>query len=166
MFSKENGICNALNTPSSYLCGLKVEQNLRDKRHTPAPIEKQDICNVDMFCGHMLNVWFISASYEPRHEKTRFAIREQQRRRSGCASAQSDQRLCYSLLRYYNTFSLWLVSIAAQAGLNLTWSNPEDRFSHDEAQLLYYWEKKMKTAQIYSNAKIYNNVANIAVGSD
>ena len=34
---------------------------------------------------------------EPRHEKTCFCICEQQRRRSACASAQSDQRLCCSL---------------------------------------------------------------------
>ena len=31
------------------------------------------------------------------------AIYEQQRRRLACASAQSDQHLCCSLLRYYNT---------------------------------------------------------------
>ena len=34
-----------------------------------------------------------------------FAVCEQQRHRSACASAQSDQRLCYSLYRYYNTFT-------------------------------------------------------------
>ena len=38
--------------------------------------------------------------FEPRHEKTCFfAICEQQRRRSACASAQSDHRFHYSLLR-------------------------------------------------------------------
>ena len=37
--------------------------------------------------------------FEPRHEKTCFAIYEQQRLRSACASAQSDQRLCCSLPR-------------------------------------------------------------------
>ena len=31
---------------------------------------------------------------EPRYKKTCFAICEQQRRRSPCASAQSDQHLC------------------------------------------------------------------------
>ena len=35
--------------------------------------------------------------YAPRHEKTCFAICEQQSHRLACASAQSDQRLCYSL---------------------------------------------------------------------
>ena len=41
---------------------------------------------------------FPSTTCEPRHEKTCYAICEQQRRRSACASAQSDQRLCCSLL--------------------------------------------------------------------
>ena len=32
---------------------------------------------------------------------------------------------------------LWLASVAEQAGLSPTWSdNPEDMFSHDEAQLM------------------------------
>ena len=34
---------------------------------------------------------------EPRHGKSVFALCKQQRRRSACASAQSDQRLCCSL---------------------------------------------------------------------
>ena len=63
---------------------------------------------------------------EPRHEKTPvFAICEQQRRRSACASAQSDQRLCYRCLdSIIPPFSiseisrLYLVSVAAQD----TWS--------------------------------------------
>ena len=34
---------------------------------------------------------------------------------------------------------LWLVSVAEQAGLSLTWSQtPEDRFSHDVAHL-FLW---------------------------
>ena len=37
--------------------------------------------------------------YESHPEKTCFAICEQQRCRSACASTQSDQRLCYSLPR-------------------------------------------------------------------
>ena len=61
------------------------------------------------WAGSYMELWqgcakLESANYsESRHEKTYFAICEQQRRRSACASAQSDQRLCYSLLRYYNT---------------------------------------------------------------
>ena len=38
-----------------------------------------------------------SRIYEPRREKTCFDICEQQRRRSACASAQSDQYFCCSL---------------------------------------------------------------------
>ena len=40
-----------------------------------------------------------SYRYEPHHEKSCFAICEQQMRRSACASVQSDQHLCYLLLR-------------------------------------------------------------------
>ena len=38
-------------------------------------------------------VLFVSRLNEPRHKKTCFVICQQQRRRSACASAQSDQRL-------------------------------------------------------------------------
>ena len=56
------------------------------------------------------------------------AISEQQRRRSACASAQSDQRLCCSLPRQYNICTCYsrnfktLVSSAEQAGLSLNLS--------------------------------------------
>ena len=47
---------------------------------------------------------FIQQTYELGHEKMcPHVICEQQRRRSACASAQSDQRLCFSLLRWFNT---------------------------------------------------------------
>ena len=69
-----------------------------------------------------------------------YAICEQQRRRSACASAQSDQRLCCSLPRYYNTSSFYiqnfkpLSSFCGCAGRLVSYlvANPEDRFSHDE----------------------------------
>ena len=69
---------------------------------------------------------------------------EQQRRRPACASAQSDQRLCYSrfgknhiLACYRRTFN-FLASLCScgdwfECGFV---RNPEDRFSHDEAQML------------------------------
>ena len=49
----------------------------------------------------LLSVLMLRVGYEiePRHEKTCFVICEQQKRRLACASAQSDQRLCYSLPR-------------------------------------------------------------------
>ena len=57
-------------------------------------------------------------------------ICEQQRRRSACASAQSDQRLCCSLpidsiiplVSIVEISSLHLVSVDAQAGLSVPWS--------------------------------------------
>ena len=56
------------------------------------------------FCHELLCAWFTCMSVvKPGHEKiVSYVICEQQRRRSACASAQSDQRLCCSLLRKYN----------------------------------------------------------------
>ena len=82
--------------------------------------------------------------FEPRHEKTCFAICEQQRRRSDCASALSDQRLCFlcldsviPLLAIAKISSLYLVTVAEQAGLSLTWSQtPKTDFLVTK---LLYW---------------------------
>ena len=71
---------------------------------------------------------------------------EQRRRRPACASAQTDQRLCYSLiLKYHNFYSrlatseisiFLLVSVAEETGSSLALSQtPEDRFSRDEAKI-------------------------------
>ena len=46
-----------------------------------------------------------------------YAISEQQRRRSACASAQSDQRLCCSLPRQNDTSSLYIRNFKILAGL-------------------------------------------------
>ena len=54
-----------------------------------------------------------------------YVICEQQKRRLACASAQSDQRCLVSiipLLAIYEILRLYLVSVAEQAGLSLTWS--------------------------------------------
>ena len=50
------------------------------------------------------------------------AISEQQRCRSACTSAQSDQRLGCSLLATSRISRLLLVSVAKQTGLSLSWS--------------------------------------------
>ena len=65
---------------------------------------------------------------EPHHEKNLFmAYANNKRRRSACASAQSDQHLCCSLPIQYNISSFWicnswlsLASVAEQASLSLT----------------------------------------------
>ena len=46
-----------------------------------------------------------------------YVICEQERRRSACASAQSDQRLCCSLLRYYNISRFYSRNFKTLAGL-------------------------------------------------
>ena len=66
---------------------------------------------------------------------------KQQRHRSACASAQSDQRICFRcldsiipLVSISEISSIYLVSVAAQAGLSLPWSQtPKTGFSRDEA---------------------------------
>ena len=68
---------------------------------------------------------------------------EQQRHRLACASVQSDQCLCSSLLDSLlpvlakaEMSRLKLVSVAEQDGLSLTWSHTsEDRFSRVVAQI-------------------------------
>ena len=73
-----------------------------------------------------------------------YAICEQQRRRSACASAQSDQHICCSLPRKYNTSSFYirnikpldsLCSCAGQFESYLV-ENLEYRFSRDVAHLI------------------------------
>ena len=72
------------------------------------------------------------------------AICEQQRTRSACASAQSDQHLCCSLLSTYNAYTCEIQTFKPLASL-CSWAgrfesylvrNPEDRFSRDVAHLI------------------------------
>ena len=74
-----------------------------------------------------------------------FDICERQRHRSACASAQSDQHLCYLLLTY-NICSFYMQKLKTLASL-CCWAgrwesylvgNPEDRFSHDVAHIVWY----------------------------
>ena len=84
-------------------------------------IEKIAICSVEIY----LKVLHVSHFVR----KLVFAICEQQMRRSACASAQSDRRLCFrclysiiSILAISKISRLQLVSVAEQTGLSLTWS--------------------------------------------
>ena len=82
---------------------------------------------------------FLNSSHGMR--KPVNAICKQQRRRSTCASAQSDQRLCCSLPRYYNTSCFYIQNFKPLSSfcgctcrfLSYLVANPEDRFSRDEA---------------------------------
>ena len=73
-----------------------------------------------------------------------YATCEQQRRRSACTSAQSDQHLCCSLPRYYNISSFYIRNFKTLATF-CSWpgwfesylvANPEDRFF---SQCGSYW---------------------------
>ena len=76
--------------------------------------------------------------YEPRHDKTCFCHMwtTKNRCRSACASARSDQHLCCSLPRSYNTSGFYIWNIITLAGL-CSWAgrfvsylvaNPEDTY--------------------------------------
>ena len=93
--------------------------------------------------------------------KPAFAICKQQRRRSACTSVQSDQRLCYSLLRQDNTSVFYiqnfkpLVSIDVQASLSLTWSETL-KTGFLVMRLIY-----SKTAECLSYRVRYNQIDNV-----
>ena len=63
---------------------------------------------------------------------------EQQRRRSACASVQSDQHLCCSLPRQNNISSFYIgnfMNLVADRFESYLVRNPKDRFSRDEAHV-------------------------------
>ena len=75
-------------------------------------------------------------------ENVSYAICDQQRCRSACASVASDHvrcldsMICILAISKVSKFSLEFYSVAEQAGLNLTWSKiPEDTFSHGRAHI-------------------------------
>ena len=96
-----------------------------------------------------------------------YAICEQKRRRF----AQSDQRLCWSLPREYNTFSFYIRDFkpltsfcdCADRFESALVANPEDRFSRDEAHMVLWWfygETWKIISKLSSNAfLIYISVA-------
>ena len=80
---------------------------------------------------------------------------EQHRRRPACASAQSDQRLCYSLFKKYHMLTCYRWNFNFLASLR-SWGdlfetrivrNPEDRFSRDVAHIAYdqCWGNNIRT---------------------
>ena len=76
--------------------------------------------------------------------KPNYAICEQQRRRSACASAQSDQhfvvRCLDNIIPIVSIFAiscLSLASVAEQTGLRVTWSKTPKTVT----RLIYMWEK-------------------------
>ena len=74
--------------------------------------------------------------------KPDYGIFKQQKRRSAYASAQSDQHLCCSLPRQYNTSTCYIQNFKTLPSFcgctgrfeSTLVANPEDRFSRDEVQ--------------------------------
>ena len=107
---------------------LERKKSLEHQRHASSFALQWHHCifSSNRYMQSKLN-W--SRVFQLNLRKPVLAICEQQRRRSACVSAQSDQPLCCSLPRKYNTFSFQIRNfrplasfLAAQAGLSHTWS--------------------------------------------
>ena len=106
------------------------------------------LMNIKKFSCYFRNVLLgmrFTSKYEPHHDKPAFAICEQQRHRSACAFALSDQHLCCSLLGQYNTSTCYIQNFKTLASL-WCWAdrfesylvgNPKDRFSRDMAHITF-----------------------------
>ena len=101
------------------------------------------VCHIflNTFYEILETVWMALFIWAGPWENVSYVICEQQRRRSACASAQSDQRLCCSLLIWYNISRFYsrnfkTLGSFCRPGLCPAWSeNPEDTFSRDAAHL-------------------------------
>ena len=91
--------------------------------------------------GHL--VWVNTYNWASTRENLSSVVCEKHRRRPACASAQSDQRLCFSLFGKFHIQTCYKRSINFLASL-CSWAgwfeshfvgNPEDRFSGVAAQL-------------------------------
>ena len=102
-----------------------------------------------------INKHFIWAS---TRENLSSGVCKQHRRRPACVSAQSDQRLCYSLFRKYHmqTCYRWNFNFLASLCNWGDWfethfvGHPEDRFFRDEAHMINIIFKYMHCGYIMS----------------
>ena len=87
--------------------------------------------------------------------KSVYALCEQQRRRSACICAQSDQRLCCSLLWQYTTYTCHIQNFKTLASF-CTWAgwfesylvgNLKDSFSRDVAHFIQFLSKPIKVVE-------------------
>ena len=117
------------------------------------PFQTLIMCSVFTPVGSRKNV---SHNYKPIYyiwarpwENVSYAICEQQRCRSACASAQSDQRLCCSLPRQNDTSSLYIQNFKILAG-RCSWAGQFGSCQVGDSQrhifswpgsYLYYWHK-------------------------
>ena len=93
---------------------------------------------------YLLQMVFCQYIFWPRCDITYLSgVCEQHRRRPACASAQTDQRLCYSLCGKYNIQTCYMRNFNILASL-CSWGywfesrsvgNLEDRFCRDETHL-------------------------------
>ena len=108
--------------------------------------------------------WILTVTiWASARENLSSGVCKQHRRRPACASAQSDQRLCYSLSGKYHmwTCSRWNFNFLTSPCNWADWfetrfvGNPEDRFCRDEAHIMsnlweaWYHENSFRRPSIY-----------------
>ena len=124
---KLSGVCMMSHEPDTSLghCQGHIGQ-IADRSLAHIFLLKHCFCLLKFLflCWYLVNLYLSHVIRKPV-----FAMCGQQRRTSACASIQSDQCLCCSLPRYYNTstyysrnFKTLIASLAEQAGLSLPWS--------------------------------------------
>ena len=100
--------------------------------------------------GSIPTSWKDSYIWASMRENLSSVVCKQQRGRPACASAQSDQRLCYSLFGKFHMWTCYRWNLNFLASL-CSWGdwletsyigNPEDRFCHMEAHI-QAWTKGM-----------------------
>ena len=80
-----------------------------------------------------------------------YAICEQQRHRSACTSAQSDQRLCCSLLRLYYTYTYYIQNFKSLAS-PCSWAGRfESYLVANPRRQVFSWRGSCYDAQRFTN---------------
>ena len=91
-------------------------------------------------------------------ENVSYAICEQQRRRSACAPAQSDQRLCCSLRRQNDTSSLYIRNFKILVGL-CSWAGQfVSCLVGDSRRHIFSWRGSCHITYFLPKNKIWNNL--------
>ena len=99
--------------------------------------------HLSTFGRRVVDVGLVFLSF-PTWENLSLVVCKQQRCRPACASAQSDQRLCYSLIWKYHIYTCYERNFHFPASL-CNWAGwfeshffgaPQDRFSRDETHMM------------------------------
>ena len=105
------------------------------------------------FVGYIFRTWVLGhlSNWARPWENVSYAICEQQRRRSACASAQSDQRLCCSLPRQNDTSSLYIRNFKILVGF-CSWAGQfVSSLVGDSRRHIFSWRGSI-TSPVYNSS--------------